>query len=482
MRKSLEKEVRDRFESGENIELIEQQLIEQGHLESDVVSAIHRVCGSHFQNKRNEHNKRIRKFFRKEVFDRAGYGFGSEQYINILFYQCGASLFLITLLNGLRTLVGTTFSSWLKSYAHNVSFDRKVISVAGFFLGFCFILMGFARNSNSLWLFFFAALLTAIGALSHGELYQALMDRVLREEKSGLINKVYQYGLMITITTLVLGAYIIDRFSRYTISINLFGASKTFVLQGQLLVFCLAGISFCISGLMLHNLEHTSSAGKARLKIKHHVKNYLKELVDSAKVLLNDKTVFVLMVAATITSLVQLLGNSFFGIYIFQVFNHIGFGGFLNVALVFVLGVIASILTPQLTRRHSKQYGNFPMLIFGTMLMAIMPLSYYYNPNLVSIAMGTIAGVIGGVIAGVAHSLLAKDLVPQRLQESYFGMSSLIAIIPYIIIIPIAAHTVANIGLEKLFLVLALTLVAVVVPLYFVLMIRFEKKRFIYAV
>ena len=173
----------------------------------------------------------------------------------------------------------------------------------------------------------------------------------------------------------------------------------------------------------------------------------------------------------------QVLGNSFYGVFIFEKFLNTGFGSFTNIAVVFVLSLMGSMLTPIIIKHNTKESGKFPMLIFGTMLMAIMPLTYYYNPNLLSIGLGTILGVIGSAIVGIAQGLLAGEIIHHELRESYFRMHSLITVIPYLITIPLGAYFAQNYGLGKLFLVLGLLLVGFVVPLYFIVMVIFERKN-----
>ena len=49
-------------------------------------------------------DKNFSKLAIKEILDKIGFGFGSQQFINILFLQIGAPLFLIGLINIFRVI------------------------------------------------------------------------------------------------------------------------------------------------------------------------------------------------------------------------------------------------------------------------------------------------------------------------------------------------------------------------------------------
>jgi MFS family permease len=116
------------------------------------------------------------------------------------------------------------------------------------------------------------------------------------------------------------------------------------------------------------------------------------------------------------------------------------------------------------------------MLVFGTLLIAIMPLTYFYNPNLVAISMATMIGIIGAAIVGVANGLLILDILHERDRKYYFRVSNLLITIPYIITIPIGSFIAQAFGLKTLFLVLGLTLVCAVMPLYLIIIILYHRK------
>ena len=88
------------------------------------------------------------------------------------------------------------------------------------------------------------------------------------------------------------------------------------------------------------------------------------------------------MLATVITTVLQIVGNSYYGIFIYQEFKEQFLGGFLNVALIFVIALLASISGSLLTKRFSKSLGEAPMLVFGTLLIALLPLTMFFKPML----------------------------------------------------------------------------------------------------
>ena len=185
----------------------------------------------------------------------------------------------------------------------------------------------------------------------------------------------------------------------------------------------------------------------------------------------------ILLITGAITSIVQALGNSYYGIFIYTQLNNEGFGGFLNVAAIFLVALLSSLFGSTITQKNSREYGKFPMLVFGTMLMAIMPFTYYYNPNLISIGMATVLGIIGGSIAGVARGLLSLDRIHEEKRKRYFSVSSFLFIFPYLVVVPLGSYVAQAYGLQKLFLILGVSLVALVVPLYLLIIIIHHNKR-----
>ncbi|MBS1266674.1 MAG: hypothetical protein MAG795_00642 [Candidatus Woesearchaeota archaeon] len=457
----LQEEVKQWLDSGVSIEIIEQRLGERGILERDVDKVLSKIMKKVKRNTKKDHT---RVLFFKELFDRIAYGIGSHQFVNVIFMLSGASYFLIGITDGIREIISSFFGSYLNHYSAKHWVSRKIIGITGILFGFCFVLMGIARYLKSTWMFMFAILMATIGVVGHGEFYSRLQKRVPKEK--GWAKYMYKHGILITALSMLISAVILDRIS----FLNFWG----YHLNSYILVFGIAALCFIISGIVI------SFFNEKDLDLEEHPEifgKFFKTTMSNAKIIFKNRLVVLLVIAATISGFVQVIGNSFYGIYIFQTFRNIGFGSFANIAVVFVLSLSGSMITPLITRQISKEYGKFPMLIFGTMLTAIMPMAYYYNPNLLSIGVGTIIGVIGSAIVGIAQGFLADEIIHHQLKESYFRMHGIITVIPYLITVPVGAFIAQNLGLNKLFLILSLTLVCLVVPVYFIVMVILEKRN-----
>ena len=465
---ALLKAVKLALEEKRGIDLIEMQLIEKGYLESDINEAINIVSSSLQQSQSAEKKRSGKGFVFKELFDRIGYGFGSQQFVNILFFHSGASLFVIGLINGIKAVISALFSSILKDYSKENIVRNRTIGYFGIVFGFCFITMAIARFFGLVWLFAIAIIVSALSVVPYGEFYQKLFSDILKGGKRGMLQKMYKYGLMITGVSLLIASFILDRLPR----INVFSID----ISGYLVVFEIAAICFIISGYILTKIEEK---GERRSYIKQTMKyldGYFSKVKRDANEILKSKIIWLILVTATITGVVQILCNSFYGIFIYESFKYVGFGGFMNVAIISFIAILTSLLTPIITKQNVKEYGKFPMLVFGTMLMAIMPLTFYYNPNLVSITVGILLGMMGSAIVGLAQGFLAMEILPEKLRESYFSINTFFVTLPYLITVPAGGYLGQIMGLRKLFLVLSLMLIIIVVPLYFLVVIVEEVK------
>jgi len=449
----LRKEVRERLAKKENVEAIRISLVNQGFLESDVDEAISSVSDIVTLNKNKKDTRLIRKAFFKELFDKFGFGFGSQQYINILFFLSGASLFLIGIINGIRVLLIALFNPLVEEWARIKRFSNPFIALSGFLFAVSFILIIIARRLNLIPLFIAAFVIGSITIIFFGNLYSKLLKQNLKSGKMGILSKISKIGLMLTAISLFISAYMMDNLT-----------------DGYIISFGIAAGCFAVSAFTLFLFRGSIH------KQETVTTNFIKELKTHIGLFLKNKLILVLLIASTITAFVQTIGNFYYGIFIYTTLSKTGFGGFLNVAVVFIVAILASLIAPFITRINSKAYGKFPMLVFGTLLIAIMPLTYFYNPNLISISMATMLGIIGAAVVGVAHGLLILDTLHEADRRYYFRVSNLLITIPYIITIPIGSYIAQLYGLKTLFLILGLTLICAVIPLYMIIIIIYNRK------
>ncbi|MDD5087150.1 MAG: hypothetical protein PHV16_05355, partial [Candidatus Nanoarchaeia archaeon] len=451
------------------------QVMGRNHVNSEIEDAIEKYAKKRKSNKKEIESKNIRRFFCKEFFDRISYGFGSQQFINILFFHTGASFFTIGMINGIRVILNLIISFIVDEYSKIKTVSRKFIGATGIIFGFSFIIMAMARLWHSVPLFIFALLIGSIGAVSYGELYQKLFRDIMKRERSNLLRNISHYGLIITGVSIVLGGYIMDKFPATGTLVSFLGYE--FRLFGYFIAFEIAAISSILAGYFLAFLKekHVSSVGRASILTQINIR--MQEIKKNVPVLITNKVILTLFIASLITGLVQTLANSFYGIYLYETFKNGYFKGFANIAVIFLIAIMTSFFSPYIVRKNARDYGKLPMMVFGTLLMAIMPLTYYYNPNLVSIAVGTLIGFIGAAIIGVAHGLITTDIMSENERKIYFSSYSILIIIPYLIIVPLGSYFAQVYGLKNLFLFLGLILALIVVPLYLAIIVLYNKKE-----
>ena len=459
--------VKKGVESEKPIEEIRDELLNKGYLVSDVDNVIAKLTSS--PKERNQQNKIIGK----EFLDRIGFGFSSQQYLNILFLNTGATYLIIGLINGLRVLLNSVIAMFLRDINQGRLF-RKYLGYPGIIFGFSLFLLIFARMSGSVPLFAFSLILGSIGLIVYGDQHTRLSS-LFNKTSSHTMRWIAQYGLLITAASIFFAGLVLELVPETGMPLvfTFLGYRFSWTIYGYLLVFELAAISFILSGNMIATLKN-------RIKITalpSRFTSYSEYLQYHMSVFMRDRILVVLLVTSAIMSIVNVMGASFYGVFIYQFLSGTAFGGYINVGIIFTLATIASFLGPSITRPMTRAIGNFPMLVFGVLLMAIMPLAYYFNPNIYSIALATVIGVIGASIVGTAQGLLIGELVREEYKKAFFSISNVMIIIPSIVLIPLLSYVAALYSLRQLFLLLALILIFIVAPVYFFVVLWHQKKN-----
>lgn len=401
----------------------------------------------------NEQDKNLVSFTAKEVLDKIGFGFGSQQFINILFLQAGASFFLIGLINSLRVIFGN-LAYFLIGRFKSLK-NKRLIGLSGIIFGFSFLLMAVALFTRSVVLFSSAILISSISVVVYGE-----SKGIFKlSGKAFLVEKIAKYSLIITAISLFIAAYLMDKYTVIgtTIILNIFNNAVSFKMHGYLIVFEIAAISFILAGYIL---------SKAKKEEISNIETTNLQLRKFCGFLVKNKMLLLLVITTMIIGLVQTVGYSYYGIFIYQNFKDDLFGGFLNVAMIFLVSIFTAIIGYFITKINIREHRKFHMLIFGAIMVAFMPFSYYFNPNLVIITIGTIIGVIGSSVVIVTTSLLAIELVDFELRKEYFSFANLASIPLFLIAAPILAYLAQAYGLSILFLILTIISAGVVVMLF----------------
>jgi hypothetical protein len=476
MNSELVERVKRGIGSGRTSVDIQSELVSQGFIEDEVQEAIQSIRGL---ERSVEDKQNIRVFTFKEVFDRVGYGFASIQFVNILFYLIGANFFIIGLVNGLKAILSLWLSSVLQEYAKVKQITTKFMSKAGILFGFSFLLLAAAITTRSVALFSFAVLLGAVGVVTYGDLYERLAEIYLKKEKLGkfLLN-ISHFGVIITGLAMVLSGLLFDRFPILSAErITLFG--KSLPLFGYLICFEITAISFILSGYVLHFVKEKNIGSS---KVKNFFKDYFFRVRSQHKIFFQNKYLVLLLLAGSITGLVQILTNTYYGIYLYQKFEQGAFQGlfdgiFLNISFIFLFAIVVSFLGPAFSEFLNKKVGLAPSMVFGSLLLAIPLLVAVYNPRFMPLFFANAVGVLGGAILGMGQGLLVRKLVRDEQRNLYYAVMTTGVIGPFLILMPLGAFLAQWVGLVMLFQILSVIIILLAAPTYFVLVLMANKKR-----
>lgn len=405
----------------------------------------------------------------KDFFDRVSYGLSSSHFLNILLSLIGGSILLVGLANAAKAILSTAISLLSREYSRKKSLHKRTVGYSAVLLGISFILVSASVFYRAVWLFVPSFLLGAVSAVVYGNLYQNMFRiRMVEIRKVHIIGRLTYTGLLVTAMSIWLGAWLLESFgiNGKAVSFELFGRIIGMRLFGYAIALNMAAVSIVISGYIIYFLYWKKIEEKTRLSLREAVNGIASRYAETLRATRKDKVLSALAFTGIIIAALQALGNSYFAIFIFRRMAYQGFGGWMNVAVVFIMALIATIVSPYVTRSASRAYGRFPLLAFGACLMAIMPLSYYYRPTLISVAMGTIAGVLGASINGIATGIILKNCLKDIEMGHFLQMKSISSIPFYAIIIPLGACLAYFKGMETLFLAISAALVLAVLPVY----------------
>ncbi len=472
---ALLRAVKQRIKRHEMPARIRKELLEKGYRDRDITQAFKKLMVEHLSEseERARHNARLVAVH--EVIDRIGYGAAAPQFVNILFSQLpGANLFLLGLFNGLRTIISGLLTSVTQEFARRHRVTKRVISSSGILFGFSFLLMAVALWLDSPWAFGVGMLFSGIGVIAYGDLYTKFLQHALRREKrGGFLLWLGEAGVLITMVAMLFSGWLIDHFPATAAPVTLFG--MTFRPLGYLLSFEITAIAFILSGYLLSFITEPRATSTATFF--PFMKRHLRLLVNRARELMRNPYVRLLLFATAITGLLEILGQSYYGVYIYSLFKDEFFGGFLNVAIIYSFAIIASFAGPWLTRRVHRIWGLTPMLVFGTMLMAILPFVLVVNPDPAAVTVALMVGVIGNAIVGFGQGLLARKLLREEERRHYFMSLGALVALPYLFLVPLGSWFAQTLGLQSLFMLIGFGLALVVTPLYFLLVILSNKQR-----
>jgi hypothetical protein len=468
---SLHEEIKRELEKSHSINDVKNNLIRRGYLEEDIEQAI----SENLESKSGERTRNDGILTIKELFDRIGYGFVSQQFINILFMLSGASFLLIGFTNSVKTALISLFSGAIVELRKIKYIGKNLISTSGIVYGFSFFGITIALVMKNPLIFALSLIIGSLGIIAHGDLFLEYNKTLLKHERrSDFLKFISYFGMLITAASLLIAGFVMEfiPLNGKIIDLGFVGLPDiTFKIFGYLLIFEITAIMFILSGYLLSLIKDTETLFTADMNLLRFFKNYFSGTVSSYKIFGKNSKIYLLTIATILTTVLQVIGNSYYGIFIYERFKTQFLGGFLNVAVVFVVALIASLIGSMLTKKFAKSLGEAPMLVFGTLLISLMPLTMHYNPKLYAIALAAALSVVGGAIVGIAQGLLAERLMDESELRVFFSSLGFVSIIPILAIGTLGAIVAQVMGLGQLFFYLGMALACIVMPIYFIIVL-----------
>ncbi|MEK6946532.1 MAG: hypothetical protein AABX32_02905 [Nanoarchaeota archaeon] len=395
----------------------------------------------------SEYDSNFNKFVIKEILDRVGFGFASQQFINVLLFLSGAGIFFVGIVNGLRAIVGMIAGILLEEYNKTSMIGKKAVGLGGIVFGFSFLLMSAGRFLSSPLIFSLAIILGGISLAVYG--FSQNIFGV--GKKRNILEKIAKYGLMVTALSLLISAFVMDKYGPDTaFLVSLFGKLAVIKMPGYLISFEIAAVSFIVSGYFL------ASAKPGGIRAQETPQNlFFSSFKQSLGSILQNRMLVALAIFSIISGILQVVGNSFYGIFIYQNFNETNFGGFMNVAVVFLIGIFSSLVGYFITKLNTKEYNPIFMLFIGGLFLSLMPFAYYKNFNSLAIlTAGTIFGIIGSSAMAISTNMIVINSLSEEHRKNYYLLNGLISVIPYLIFVPVLSYIGQMFQLRFLFLIL----------------------------
>ena len=452
-----------------------QILIQRGYLPNDAQIAVEEALT---QIKRENKQKVLKKrlgLLSMEFFDRVGFGLSSIQYTNIFFFLFGINLFVVGLVHGLNLFLQLIISFFFEGTR---KLKSKSLSLITKFFGIMFLIAMalFALDGNKVGLLLsFLAYSSFI--LVYSIKYNKVSYLLLKGERRGFFTRnIALTGLFFTAIGLFFSAWILDYFS---FSENLFGKIQIFQygLNSPAIIYFLSALMLFVSGAVMLFLKSKPEEDEPLTRADFGEK--IAFTIKTLKEVFSDKKLLVLSLGSIISFIANILINAYLGIFIYTSLSNTGFGAFRNVAIIFIIALFSSILGPYIVRSNSRLIGKLPLLIFGTLLSAILPFAVYFNRGLMSLAIATLLGILGASIAESAFGMAFMDMISSEKRNAYFKSLSFIVSLPSVILVALGAFVTQFFGIQVLFIALSILLALVVVPMYFGLLIVESKRKII---
>jgi len=455
-----------------DVEVTRQVLNNQGYSAGEAENIVNQALVEIEEEKKKETLKKRRDLTGIEFLDRVAFGISSIQYINIFAFIFGANLFLIglthSIINALQLFLTFVLEHGNRLKCFFSSQKSKFLAILVFLLMAYFALI--ESYAGILLTLIFYSLLIGF----YNTRYPKKSMLILKVEKRGVVlRNIALVGVLITSLGVYLGGWFLDHYMlSASLDINVMGHK----LNPPALIFAIAAFILLVSELILlkyRNVKDVQDNVSGRLREK------MKQAFQFFSNIKSDRRLLILFFGSALTFIVSLLINSYLGVYIYTKLSDFGLGAFRNVAVIFTIALISSLIGPWVVRKNAATIGKLPLLIFGSLLTAILPFALYLNKGFTSMALATLLGILGSSISESALGLTFMDIIRSETRRIYFSSIKMLLWLPVLILSAIGAYVAFEFGLTILFLGLAIIQVGIVFPLYFALLIMETRKKVI---
>jgi uncharacterized protein YoaH (UPF0181 family) len=455
-----------------DVEVSKQVLINQGYSAGEADDIVNQALLEIEEEKKRETRKRKKDLTGIEFLDRTAFGMSSVQYINIFAYIFGANLFLIGLAHSIINSLQLFFTFVLENGS---KLKRFFTAERSKFLAILMLLiMAYFALIKNFYGLLVALILYSLFISFYNIRYPRKSLRILKVEKRDFIlRNIVLIGVMITSLGIYLGGWFLDYYMLSNfLGLHVFG----YQLNPPALIFAAAAFLLLISEFILLKYRKESNiqeqvVGRVSEKIRQAFK-----FISNIKA---NKNLLILFLGSSFAFMVSLLVNSYLGIFIYTRLSDFGFGAFRNVAIIFIIAIISSLIGPWVVRKNAAEIGKLPLLIFGSLLTAILPFALFLNKGFTSMALATLLGILGSSISESALGLTFMDIIRTETRKLYFNSIRMLLWLPTLILSAIGAFIAFQFGLKVLFLGLAIIQIGLVFPLYFALLIIESRKKVI---
>jgi hypothetical protein len=451
---------------------VQSELIRQGYPEKE----IHKSIGKIVKNEKSIIKTNAHIILFKDFFDKIGYGFASHLVMFIFLAILKTPIAIIGLISGIKSFITLNTSSYLKAYDKKFNINKRLIATFGVLFGFTFLFKAAAISLNSATLFAIGMIAASVFIVLHGELYSNYVIKKLIRARSNITSRLVGFfSLMITAISFIGACTLLNK---ETTTINLI--SKAITMPSYLLAFEIIAFAFILSSYAFSFVKPENNITKSKIKKqekKEFIKNYITNIIESSKNFLEDINVRTIFLGALFSGSIQTTISTFSGIYVYNHFQALNGNGFLSVGLIFGIGIICAMFAPHIARSMMKIFGETPILVFSVFLIAIFPISLYFNLTLAGLIITHAIAVIGGASLSIVQSKVIQRSLNDEERRIYFSAITPIISVFLPIIVIIFSIIAGTIGLRQMFLILAVALILLITPFYFVLVIKDHKKH-----